>query len=83
VARTARITNWKLYMGTSLGIVSRNTQRDVEVHTHTTSCGRNTRRAEHQHLYRRGCLGDLRTWRSIDVNMFVTENTSGMRNEHE
>jgi hypothetical protein len=30
-------------MGVSLGIVSRNTQQDVEVHTHTTGCGRRTR----------------------------------------
>jgi hypothetical protein len=29
-------------MGVSLGIVSRNTQQHVEVHTHTTGCGRRT-----------------------------------------
>jgi hypothetical protein len=36
------IMTWKLYMGVSLGIVSKNMQQDVEVHTHTTRCGRRT-----------------------------------------
>jgi hypothetical protein len=42
VARIARVMNWKLYVGLSLGIVSWNTQQDVQVHTHTTWCGRST-----------------------------------------
>jgi hypothetical protein len=39
VARITRIMTWKLYMGVSLRIVSK---EDVEVHTHTTRCGRRT-----------------------------------------
>jgi len=42
VARIASIMTWKLYMGVSLGIVSRNTQQDVEVHTHKTDLGSRT-----------------------------------------
>jgi hypothetical protein len=42
VARIARNMTWNLYMGVNLGIVSRNTQQDVEVHTHPTGCGRRT-----------------------------------------
>jgi len=42
VARIARIMNWKLYVGVRFSIVSGNTQQDVEVHTHTTWCGRRT-----------------------------------------
>jgi hypothetical protein len=40
VARIARIVTWNLYMDVSLSIVSRNTQQDVEVHTHKTDFGR-------------------------------------------
>jgi len=42
VARIARIMTWNLYMGVNLGIVSSNTQQDVEMHTHPTGCGRRT-----------------------------------------
>jgi len=79
VARIARIMNWKLHGF----IVSMNTQQDVGVHTHTTRHGRNTRHAKHQQLYRKRNSRDIRTWRCIDANMFVTENTSGNRNDHE
>jgi len=40
VARIARIVTWNLYMDVSVGIVSRNAQQDVEVHTHKTDFGR-------------------------------------------
>jgi len=43
VARIARIMTWKLHMGVSLGIVGKNTQQGVEVHTHKTGFGRRTR----------------------------------------
>jgi len=36
VARITRIMTWKLHMGVSLGIVGKNTQQGVEVHTHKT-----------------------------------------------
>jgi len=80
VARIARTMSWKLYVGVSLSIVSRDTQQDVEVHTNKTRCGRNTRCAELQQLYRKRHLRDIRTWRSIDPNTFATENTSGKGN---
>jgi hypothetical protein len=64
-------------------IVSMNTQQDVGVRTHTTRHGRNTRHVKHQQLYRKRNSRDIRTWRCIDANMFVTENTSGNRNDHE
>lgn len=61
------------------GIVSKNTQQDVEVHTDATCCRRRTKTRNISGSLWKGILGDPHTWRNSDAKMFVTEITSRQR----
>jgi hypothetical protein len=84
-ARDGGACAWRELQGSQTGnctwvcIVSRVAQKVVWVHTHAIWRGRSTTCTKHQQLYHKMHSGDIRTWRSSDVNIFATENTLGKR----